>query len=1408
MNLKQILILSVIYIISVNTSFSQANAGVDQEVCTDATTLAADPPLSGYTGEWTVISGACTINNKTLYNTTVSSLLQNFNELRWTITNGTNTYTDEVIITNNYPTQALTASDEEICNNSYTLNANIYGSGESGIWTVESGSGTLLTPTINTSDVTGLASGNNTFRWTINKGICSSFDEIIITNHTVTANAGTNETICEDYTSLSANNPSPGAGTWSVVASDGSPVFGNINDFNTTISGLGPNTNSLQWTVTYGICIAYDNVIITSNKPTVALAGTYQIICDNNTFLAGNNPVQGTGKWSIVSGTATFIDISNYNTQVTGISNFSNIYKWTINKNGCISEDNVEIYYDYFVADAGTDDVTCTDSYNLNANPPAPGTGEWRVTGGNGTFVDATLNNTVVNNLLAGENTFEWKITHGACIQTSYVIITRNTASTADAGSDIETCNGTTTLSALSPSVGTGYWSLISGTGIFVNSLQNNTDVTNVGLNSNTYRWTVTNLGCSNFDDVTVTNNYVYSYAGVDQIICGTNSVLSGNQPQTGETGEWLLLAGTSIISNLTLYNSVVNNLNSGLNKYRWTITKGTCNAFDEIDITNNQYIANADISGPSDICSDSSAILGNSPPTGGTAYWTVETGTGIIDNSVDQSTFVRNLSLGANIIRWTIVKDGCSDFDEITINRNTVFADAGVDQIICDNFTSLSAVPAGSGLSGVWTVGGGSGNLADPSLANTQVTGLTSGLNTFIWTISGNGCSADDIVEITNNMFFTSTSSNQEICVSYTTISATDPLPGTGYWELISGSGVFGNVSNYNTTVSNISNNSVNIYRWNATLNGCNASDDIQVKNNFVPADAGSNITVCTNYAVLSAVTPDAGTGLWSVQSGAGLFADENSASTLVTSINLNENIYRWTVTNIVCSDYSDVSVTNNNVVSSAGGDQELCYDYTQLSAEQPPVGGTGNWELISGFANINNTTLFNTNVTNLQSGISVFKWTVFNNGCSSGAGDEVSINNKSFTAYAGEDQALEPFVTSTNLAAVLPENATGEWMLVGGGGTVSTISDPSTAVTNMPTGINTFMWTVNKNLCTSYDYVEITVINFTVNAGINRTICTDSVQLNAADYTGATQSWSVVQGTGNFDNPNLYNTWVRNCSMGANIYRWTVTQSGATTYNDIIVTQIFAYAGEDQLVCTNNITLEGNIPGNGYSGLWSVVSGTGNIISPTFYNTEVQNIDFLNNIFQWSVISPECIISDYVYVYNDMVTADAGTDQEIETLDTYLNAVMPFNTNTELWSVISGSGTFTDDTDPGTYVSGLSEGENIFRWTVSNDNCSDFDDVTVRYIYNNGGGTYINDINDNFRIYPNPNSGKFNIEKNDNTAFNIEISDLYGKLIYFEENISENNKTINLLNVPAGIYFLKITSGKSKRTIKIVKR
>ncbi len=1311
-------VIILFFVFKTNISFSQANAGTDQEICTNHTNLNGNLPPSGFYGTWSIMQGSCIFANENSNSTFVNGLGAGENILRWTFTNGDpndDTF-DDVSIINNKTTIANTAGDEEVCQNFHILNANIFGSGETGLWTVVEGGGIIANPSQNTTNITVIPQGINKYEWKISRGICSSKDTLIITNNEVVANAGTNVTTCNDFVTLDADNPPVGIGTWSVVS--GTADFDNINTYNTTASNLGVNLNSLQWTVVNGGCSDYDNVIITSNKPTDAFAGTDKIICSNTTNLSANNPIQGNGSWTLSLGTGSFTYPNNYNSQVTGVGQGSNIYKWSITKNGCLSEDEVEIFYDYFVANAGADDITCTNSYILNGNNPGTGTGEWRVTGGSGTFVNENQYNTEVSGLVNGVNTFEWKITKGACVETDYVSISRNTASPANAGSDFEICNGNTTLAASNPSVGTGSWSVISGTGIFANSLLNTTSVSNVSFNANTYRWTINYAECSNYDDVIVTNNFVNANAGIDQIVCGTSSILNGNEAQTGEIGEWQIIAGASTVTNINQYNSTVTSLTSGINKYRWTLTKGMCSDFDDIEILNNQYIANASVSGPTEICESYSPINGNMPPLGGNGFWTVQPTTAFFDNSNDQTTTVRNLSLGSNIIKWTLAKDGCENSDEAVINRNTVLANAGNDQNICLNYTSLAALPVSGSLSGIWSVSGGSGTINEPSNNTSDVTGLSIGLNTFTWTVSGNGCTDDDNVIITNNMFFTLAGPNQQICDDNTNLNANNPNPDSGYWTVVSGTGIFNNSSQYNTSVSGILENSVNIYRWHVTKNSCTATDDVNITNNLVQANAGADITVCTNYADLDAETPILGTGNWTVQFGAGAFSDENSPNSQVNNINPGENIYRWTVTNNTCISFDDVSVFNNSIEVYAGSDQEICVDYTQLSGGQPPAGETGVWEIVSGYADFEDISLYNTNITNIQRGYNTLKWKIFNSGCTSNE-DEVIIHNRSFDAVAGEDQVLDNFVTSTFMTAVLPSGATAQWTPVGGGGIITDIYNPNTEVTEMPSGVNQFLWSVIKDGCPSDDIVNITVVNFAPNAGVDRTICSDSVQLSAGDYGASNQVWSVLEGAGNFVDIHSNNTWVRNVGVGMNIYRWTVTQNGATSYDDVSITRIIADAGEDQYLSSRTVTLDGNMPPTGANGVWSLIMGSGNIVSPTLYNSQVHNIAY-NNTFMWTISSSSCTTEDYVDVYYD--------------------------------------------------------------------------------------GTGINELDDKFLIYPNPNSGEFIIENIEEESYDMEIFDIIGKLIYNETKIRKKVKKINLLNEKPGIYFMKILKNNKKRVIKII--
>ena len=72
---------------------------------------------------------------------------------------------------------------------------------------------------------------------------------------------------------------------------------------------------------------------------------------------------------------------------------------------------------------------------------------------------------------------------------------------------------------------------------------------------------------------------------------------------------------------------------------------------------------------------------------------------------------------------------------------------------------------------------------------------------------------------------------------------------------------------------------------------------------------------------------------------------------------------------------------------------------------------------------------------------------------------------------------------------------------------------------------------------------------------------------------------------------------------------------------------------------------------------------------------------------------------------------------------------------------------------------------------------------------------------------IYPNPVSASFTLKmkRNDLNGVHVKIYNLLGKKVYEQGNLKSSVLNVSVLN--SGIYILKITSGKSHKTIKLVK-
>ncbi|MCA6466095.1 MAG: hypothetical protein IM598_14770, partial [Chitinophagaceae bacterium] len=113
------------------------------------------------------------------------------------------------------------------------------------------------------------------YRATVQSGACPAFASAAATITTLlavsTANAGTDQVLCStSSTTLAANAPSSGSGTWSFVSGPSAVSFSNANDPASVVNGLTTGAYQLAWTISNGVCAPSQDIVqITVNPQTV-----------------------------------------------------------------------------------------------------------------------------------------------------------------------------------------------------------------------------------------------------------------------------------------------------------------------------------------------------------------------------------------------------------------------------------------------------------------------------------------------------------------------------------------------------------------------------------------------------------------------------------------------------------------------------------------------------------------------------------------------------------------------------------------------------------------------------------------------------------------------------------------------------------------------------------------------------------------------------------------------------------------------------------------------------------------------------------------------------------------------------------------------------------------------------------
>ena len=742
--LKKKMSLFIFFVLLFFTSqaVTQADAGKDSTICKSTIKLYANTPAGGETGTWSVPMGSpVTFSDKNDPNAIASNLEEGDNTLTWKISDGgMGNSSDNVTITNNYR-QPNAGSDDDVCGDTYTLSGN-NPSPNTGSWSVFSGNGSFDDPTKHNATITNLNSGDNILVWTIHQ--CDGADvsdTVKITNNKIIAYAGSDTTICIDTVMLNANNATPGNGTWSAPVASG-VTFDDSHNPNTIARHLPYGITTLTWETNNGGCKDSDDVDINNNSATKSNAGNNQEICSDQTTLNGNNPIHGTGKWSVAQGTATFWDETNRKTNASNLKFDANLLVWTISTANCTSHDTVKISNNLIEAYAGEDIYSCTDTTQLNANSPLPGKGKW-TTKSLVSFDNDTLYNTISRNLNTTSSKLYWEIKYKGCKSKDSVIVRKKSdVPIAFAGNDQAICDNNTILNATLKNGEKGHWETLSGFSIYQNTENPTTTISNIKQGSNILRWTVQANGCSSQDEVIITNNLPdYPDAGDTQTLCNDSTTLNANKILIG-TASWSIAQGNATFNNINDNKAIITNLKQGENILVWKSKNGICSLNDTVKIINN-LPDSAFTGNDTAICANTFKLNADNP-TIGIGEWSLINGNGIFSNIKDNKALIKELYQGKNTLRWTIKNKGCILYNDIIITNNLPdLPNAGDDIFACNDVAILNAIEPEIGI-GKWQ-SVSSTTFDDETLYNTKVRNLSQGVDTLIWTLTNASCSLSD---------------------------------------------------------------------------------------------------------------------------------------------------------------------------------------------------------------------------------------------------------------------------------------------------------------------------------------------------------------------------------------------------------------------------------------------------------------------------------------------------------------------------------------------------------------------------------------------------------------------------------------------------------------------------------------
>ena len=683
-----------------------------------------------------------------------------------------------------------------------------------------------------------------------------------------------------------------------------------------------------------------------------------------------------------------------------------------------------------------------------------------------------------------------------------------------------------------------------------------------------------------------------------------------------------------------------------------------------------------------------------------------------------------------------TTGNDGCpaeSDLMTITIEPAPII-DAGVNQVVCGDISSVSLSGTFSNAGGViWSSSGTGtfGNLNNPvttyspSTADTAAGGITLTLTT---TLTGACASVSDIVNITFTPIpVVNANIDQTVCsdVSSVSLGGTVTVANGGNWTT-NGTGSFS--PNATTLTASYIPSALDAITGNVTLtltstgNGtCNAYNDQMIITFYAaPTVAvGADQTVCADIGTvtLSPTTANAVSYLWS-SSGSGTFSPNNITETAdyipSNADTANGNItLTLTVISAGCSNYSDdlnLTITTAPTVT-AGTDITTCKDISAVTlsgAVSVATGGTWTSSGTGTFSPSANSLGGNyiPSAADTAAGSVTLTLTTTGNGSCNAYTDNVFITFTDIpTVNAGIDQTICADIANVPLGGAITIATGGTWATSGTG--TFTPGNTSLGGAYIPSNSDTTAGTVTLTLttagngfCNAYNDQMIITISPSpiVSAGTDQTLCSDvgTVGLNGTVINAAGGSWT-TSGNGTFspNNNTLNASYLPTSSDTLNgSVTLTLTTTGNGTCNayadDMLITFTTAptvNAGTDINTCKDiaSIALNGSVT-IATGGAWTT-SGSGtfnpnaNTLTASYIPSAADTAAGTITLTLTTNGNGLCnVYSDNVVItLTNIPTVDAGIDQTIcaDATGAFLAGSVTIATG-GTWAT-SGTGTFS---------------------------------------------------------------------------------------------------------------------------------